>query len=741
MNLLISAPQGRSLDEFMFALPFNLYGNAKKVKGNLCVTNDMQMHIYVNDELKETIAFNDYDEYACEQLVGCSMMVGRHNDVDEKCICAFTQDEFIAFAELCKIVNHYLTTGILVDKSDIDEPKCPKCHLPLDGYTECPYCSSKAKVFSKLIKRVAPYKGVFAIAIICTILGELIGIISPMINRILIDDYVLPAQEAATTANIVWSGFILLCIALLAVVAVSVLLNFINMKCSYYVALNLGQDLRQDVFNKTLELSMTSVSKKTAGELISRVSSDANKLQSFITDNGKQAIVRILSLIIVTVIIFIMNWKLALLAILPIPLVMVIVKRLYNVIQMHFRRSWRYLNNYSKLLHDALNGIRVVKSCGTEDSEIEKYEGASYKWAKAASNAEITWQLIWPITDFLLTAGNYLILFFGAKMILGYVPGWGTMSIGQLMQFTSYVTMLYNPLRWLMQLPRTIADVSISASKVFEILEEQTDVRDTNNAVDLDIKGDIEFDHVFFGYKVYNPVLKDISCKIDKGKMIGIVGHSGVGKSTMINLILRLYDVTQGSVKIDGVDIRNISQDSLRSQVGVVLQETYLFEGSILDNISYAKPDAAFEEIIEAAKIAHAHEFITKLPDGYNTRVGNKGHTLSGGERQRIAIARAILHDPKIIILDEATASLDTETEKQIQEGLNRLCKGRTTIAIAHRLSTLSNADQLIVLDKGRLAEMGTHDELMRQKGVYYSLVMAQRKTTKMKKVERTALA
>lgn len=326
-------------------------------------------------------------------------------------------------------------------------------------------------------------------------------------------------------------------------------------------------------------------------------------------------------------------------------------------------------------------------------------------------------------------------------MVLDYVPGWGSMTLGELTQFTSYITMLYTPMRWLMQLPRTFADASVSASKVFEILEEQTDVQDSKDCVDLDINGDIEFDHVYFGYKVYNPVLKDVTCKIEKGKMIGIVGHSGVGKSTMINLILRLYDVTQGSVKIDGVDIRKISQQSLRSQVGVVLQETYLFDGSVLDNISYAKPDATFEEIVEAAKIAHAHEFITKLPDGYNTRVGNKGHTLSGGERQRIAIARAILHNPKIIILDEATASLDTETERQIQEGLNRLCEGRTTIAIAHRLSTLSNADQLIVLDKGRLAEMGTHDELMRKKGVYYGLVMAQRKTTKMKKVEKTVLA
>lgn len=739
MNLLISAPEGKTLEDYLFSLPFNLYSKSKKVNGHLCVTRE-EMQVYVDGELKETIKFDEYEEYACEQLVGCSMMVGRRNDVTEKYICAFTQDNFFAFAEVCKLLNHYLTTGVLFEKSDTDEPTCPKCHMPLDGYAECPYCASKLKVFSKLIKRVEPYKGIFAIAVLCTILSELVGVITPYVNRLLIDNYVVPAGDDASMV-IHWSGFIWLCAALLISVVIATILDYVNMKASFHVALNLGQDLRQDVFNKTLDLSMSSISKKTAGELISRVSNDANKLQSFITDNGKYAIVKIMSLVIITVMLFVMNWKLALLVVIPIPLVVMMNKRLYGFIQMQFGRSWRFLNAHSKLLHDALNGIRVVKSCGTEKDEIEKYRVASNNWAKAASRAEVVWNLIWPVTDFLLTVGNYFVLFFGAKMILGVAPSWGTMTLGELTQFTTYVAMLYNPLRWLMHLPRTIADVSVSASKVFEILEEQTDVRDTKDSVDLDIKGDIEFDHVYFGYKVYNPVLKDVTCKIDQGKMIGIVGHSGVGKSTMINLILRLYDVTQGSVKIDGVDIRKISQQSLRSQVGVVLQETYLFDGSILDNISYAKPDATFEEVIEAAKIAHAHEFITKLPDGYNTRVGNKGHTLSGGERQRIAIARAILHNPKVIILDEATASLDTETEKQIQEGLNELCKGRTTIAIAHRLSTLSNADELIVLDKGRLAEMGSHDELMRKKGVYYSLVMAQRKTTKMKKVEKSAIA
>ncbi len=735
MNLLLSAPKGKSLEEFTFSLPFNLLDSQNAVDGHLCVKNE-ELQVYVSGELKETIAIKSFDEYAAVQIGGSSQMVARIGDTDKKCICSFTQENFLAYAELCKILNHYITTGILVTESDLEEPKCPKCHLPLDGYTECPYCASKVKVFSKLLKRIKPYKKLFTVAIICTVIGELVGVLTPYFNRILIDEYVNPIDARGLQQATNWAGFGIICLILVGASIVSTVFNYFNMKASYKVSLGLGQDLRQEVFDKSLELSMSSISKKTAGEIISRVSNDVNKLQTFITDYGKQVLVKVLSLIIVTVLLFAMNWKLALLAVIPVPFVSLLTRKMFATIHAHYDKSWRYSTEHSQLLHDTLNGISVVKSCGTEDLEIQKYEKASKNWAKSASKAEVVWATIWPCVDFLLTFGNYFILYFGSKMILGLMPSFGSLTLGQLVQFTSYVTMLYIPMRWIMQLPKTLADVSVSASKVFEILEEQTDVKDTENAVDLDINGDIEFKNVFFGYKVYNPVLKDISCKIEKGTMVGIVGHSGVGKSTMINLILRLYDVTQGELKIDGVNIKDISQQSLRSQVGVVLQETYLFEGTVLDNISYAKPNASFEEIIEASKIAHAHEFITKLPDGYNTRVGNKGHTLSGGERQRIAIARAILHNPKIIILDEATASLDTETEKQIQLGLNELCKGRTTIAIAHRLSTLSNADKLIVLDKGRLAETGTHEELMRKKGVYFNLVMAQRKTAKMKSAE-----
>jgi ATP-binding cassette subfamily B protein len=301
----------------------------------------------------------------------------------------------------------------------------------------------------------------------------------------------------------------------------------------------------------------------------------------------------------------------------------------------------------------------------------------------------------------------------------------------------SYIGYIYGPLRWMTSLPRSIANAVTSMAKLNEIIEEEPDIRDKADAITPEIEGNISFVNATFGYKSYEPVLKNITLDIKKGEMVGIVGHSGVGKSTMINLIMRLYDLNSGKLLIDGVDIKDISKETLCKSIGTVFQETFLFAGSIYDNIVYAKPEATPEEVFAAAKIANAHEFIIKLPDAYNTVVGENGYSLSGGERQRVAIARAILRDPKILILDEATASLDTETESKIQEALQRLIKGRTTIAIAHRLSTLRHADRLIVLEKGKLAEQGSHEELLKNKGIYYNLVMAQRQTTKMADVKK----
>lgn len=720
MNLKTAFPKGVKEDSGIFSLPYDLNTDGKRVCGHTCI-DDSEIVIYLDDKPICRYYIDDFSEFKCEKNYGSSSLIGIRKDETQVCFCVFRQQEFLRYAELSKLLDYYARTGRLITETDEDEPVCEKCGIALDGASECPFCAQKSKLFIKLIKRVAPYKMYFIIAVLCTIFEQCVWIIVPNISRLIIDDYVVPK-------NTDWQGLIFLSMCLIGLVAFTCIPNRINMKCSFKVALNMGKDLREEVFAKSESLSMSAVTKKTAGELIRRVSGDAAKLEDFVTTNGKDLVVDMISLVVLIVIICCMNFKLAMLVLLPIPIVFLLVDKLFHTMAKRYTRVWRNMTEHDSILHDLLNGIRVIKSYGTEVKEIQKYSACSLKAAKASVRAEIVWYLTIPFSELVMTIGNFLVLYFGGRLIID-----GGLRLGELVQFTTYVSMLYEPIRRSIHIPKQLADAAVSASKVFEVLEDKNGLKESQNPVELDIKGDIEFKNVYFGYREYDPVLKDISLKINKGEMVGIVGHSGVGKSTLINLILRLYDVTGGSILIDGTDIRELSQKSLRSQIGVVLQETFLFDGSVLENICYAKPSATFEEVIKAAKIANAHSFITKLPDGYNTRVGNKGYQLSGGERQRIAIARAILHDPKIIILDEATASLDTETEKQIQEALGRLIKGRTTIAIAHRLSTLSEADRLIVLDKGRLAEFDTHENLMRNKGVYYRLVMAQRQTTKMK--------
>lgn len=713
----ILPPDERSVH---FSLSFNFTAWGEKCEG-VFAADDKNIYIYINGVLTNEYKITDFDELVCLRRAGTSAAQGITKDDEEICFCGFTQEMFLRFAEVLKLLEHYIHTGELITDTGEDEPVCPKCGMPLEGNAECVFCRSKTSVMVRLIKMIRPYRKYFIAAVICTLISQAIWVLVPYLDRLLIDRYVTPKNEDM-------HGIVVIAVSMISMLLIAGLSDFFNMRNSFKVALNLGKDIREAVFDKSQQLSMSSISKRTAGELISRISNDAAKIEEFVTANGKDAIVKLASFIIICTLMFIINWKLALLTLLPEPLVLVLVKKLERIMHVNYTRVWKTMIEHNEKLHDILHGIREVKSYGTEKQEAKRYSGYSEAFTKASIHGETMWYLTQPFAYFIVTAGTYFMLYFGGKMVLGE-----TMSLGTMVQFTTYSAMLYEPIHWLFEMPRLLADASVSAGKVFEILDERSEIRDIKDPVHLDIKGDIEFKDVYFGYQSYDPVLKGINCNIKQGEMIGIVGHSGVGKSTLINLIMRLYDCTGGEIRIDGIPIGDIAQHSLRSQIGVVLQESFLFDGSVYDNIIYARPQASFEEVIRAAKIANAHEFITKLPDGYNTRVGNKGYQLSGGERQRIAIARAVINDPKIIILDEATASLDTQTEKMIQQSLGKLTQGRTTIAIAHRLSTLSNADRLFVLDQGKLAETGTHKELMERKGVYYRLVMAQRQTTKMK--------
>jgi ATP-binding cassette subfamily B protein len=372
-------------------------------------------------------------------------------------------------------------------------------------------------------------------------------------------------------------------------------------------------------------------------------------------------------------------------------------------------------------LQDVISGMRVVKSFGKEQAESDKFNRLTGEYAIVQQRNEIFWASLYPVMTFVMSMGIYFVLYFGGRNVLG-----GTMTTGTLVQFSAYAWMLYGPLGWMTHLPRMITQMVTSLERISDVMDEEPMIEYKENAIKHEIRGDVEFKNASFGYKSYEPVLEKINLKVKKGEMIGLVGASGTGKSTMINLIMHLYEVDDGELLIDGHNINDLDIDSYHTQLGVVLQETFLFSGSILNNIRFAKPKATEEEVIRAAKMANAHDFICKTPDGYNTYVGEHGHNLSGGECQRIAIARAILNDPKLLILDEATSSLDTESEYLIQKALERLTAGRTTFAIAHRLSTLHGANRLVVIDGHQIAEIGTHNELMEKKGIYYKLVTAQ---------------
>lgn len=720
MNLKISVPSDCP-EDIIFSLPFDLNEKGQTTKGFFAADKE-KIYIYGSEGLENTYEISKYYSFEVFCQSGCSMIRGRLRENSKwQMFCCFTQTHFIRFAELAKILDYYAKTGVFSEASDTPEANCPNCgiKLPSEG-AECPFCTKRSSTAKRLVDRLMMYKKPFFTTVILSMLSYGASIISPSMYRMIVD------EVAGDVPNM--DLFFIIAVVIIGLSVFTSVIDYIGWRINVKLSAEFIKDLRNDLFDKVQMISMRAFAKRTSGELIRRLSDDAFTLKQFLTGHGKAMILNCVALVVLSVIMLIVNWKLALLVLIPMPIAAVLVQRIMRLIGGLYNRWWRKVCNSSKYLNDIISGQRVVKSYGSEDREVSRYEGISEQVAKSYRKAECTWYLLYPVLRYILAVGEMLMLYFGASMVMEL-----DITLGEFVQFTGYASMLYGPVEWLMQLPRTLSQAMVAAGKIFEILDEPIDLGNSKTAVDYDIKGNITFENVSFGYTAYNPVLKNISCEIKQGEMIGIVGHSGVGKSTMINLIMRLYDPTDGSIKIDGTDLREMTTESLHQKLGVVLQETFLFNGTVYENIAYAKPDATFEEIIEAAKIADCHDFITRLPDGYNTYVGEKGYSLSGGERQRVAIARAILRNPRILILDEATASLDTQTEKQIQTALNRLVKGRTTIAIAHRLSTLSSADRLIVLDKGKVAEIGTHTELMGRKGVYYRLVMAQRTTAAIK--------
>ena len=707
---------------------FDISPQGKNCEGTLTLKDGVIIKELEGKEEKFNIS--DIEEAVQYTDVGCGRLElkprGAKEDGSENIhVCRFSMTWVGEIGEFVKVLNHLFETGETLDINTSDLPVCPKCHRHyLRGMNMCMFCVKKSYVFSRAFGYFKPYvKPLIGAALLLT-LANVIGAIMPLFNSVLIDDYLVPTAGATPFFQSRATGVISIAVIMAVLFALSQVLNIFSSRISNKIGSYFSSDLRNIVYEKIQELSLTSMSKRSAGNLIHRVTHDTERVKEFFNQQGRYLIQQVIMLTVVLIILFRTNVLLTVVVLLPIPLGVFMMTQFRHATRVRYFKQWRINSKATSILHDIIKGIRVVKSFGNEEREIDKFAKVSKKLAEVSASNEKFWAVSFPLVGNFMALGEFLVFIIGGKMVLD-----GTLTLGELTRFNLYLAYLYAPLRWLSMFPRRLADCTTSLVKIYEILDDETTADVCDSDVKIDASKALDFENVTFGYKSYEPVLKNINLHIEPGEMIGLVGHSGAGKSTVINLCMRLYDPGMGKITIGGVDIKSVSPKELRDNIGVVFQETYLFSGSIFENIAYARPDASPDEVISAAKAANAHEFITKLPDGYNTVIGENGHTLSGGERQRVSIARAILKNPKILILDEATSSLDPETEIKIQEALTRLIEGRTTIAIAHRLATLRNADRLVVIEKGRVAEVGSHEELVNMGGIYSNLVAAQRQT------------
>ena len=663
--------------------------------------------------------YNEFDRLVCEELISTARLVAVNGDVETVLsMCTFSaRNDLLLFIKYCM----KLKEGTFEGGEDVDfspDLFCPVCgrRYANPASKSCLYCRGGAGLFKRFLKFAKKYTWRIVILLALMAVTTVIAAIAPYFSSTFLYDHVLNVKDP-------FYGRLLMVVMI--VVGMNVLNILVGMVKSIVTAKMTGYlvcDLKVTIFESMKRLSLDFFTGRQTGGLMTQINEDAESIRWFFGDGISYYIISVAQILVVAVVMFFMQPALAAVCVAVLPFFFLLATAtLRRQHYLHFKRH-AAARRFNGRLSDSLGAVKVTKAFAMEKQESERFAEVTEGLAANARRISIYRHIAPPALR--------LVMYF-STILVWLVGGWltikGTMTYGFFALFISYCGMLNSPLFSLADMMDSFADFSNALRRLFEIYDAEPSVREKDDPdPKREIRGDIEFKNVCFSYEKNRRIIDNVSFKVPAGTSLGIVGHSGAGKSTIANLLLRLYDTDTGSITIDGVDVRDMSLHVLRDNIAIVSQETYIFEGTIYDNIAYAKEGATREEVVEAARLAGAHEFIVKLEEAYQTKVGIGGKNLSGGERQRISIARAILKKPKILVLDEATASMDTKTERIIQLSLDELARNRTTITIAHRLSTLSGVDKIIVIENGRLEEEGTSAELLTHDGIYKKLYMLQ---------------
>ncbi len=592
---------------------------------------------------------------------------------------------------------------------------CPKCGRKLPNpESECINCSGKGKLISKFGKYVIPEKKALFICMLLSVAATALSLVPPYITKIMVDD-VIPGKDSSMLIKV-----------LAVLLGIYIFQYVMNGFRSYRLRLagdRITLNLKKDIYEKAQYLPLSFYDKISTGSVINRVNSDAGVIQAFIMKITQEAVVQAFTLVGLVIIMFGMSWKLALFSLIPVPVVVVAGRLFGKIIGPKYMRLWRRSASISTVLANSIPGVRVIKAFTNEKETISKFARYCDEWYKEDKKVAVPAAIFPSLITFLVTCGSIVVWFLGGNMVIN---GSEEISLGLLVSFVSYASMFYTPINFFANMSDTYQNTLASAEKILDIIDAEPEHNFGEGNTLKRMDGKIEFKNVNFAFDRSKKVLSNINLTIEPGDIVGIVGTTGSGKSTLINLLMRYYDDYDGEILIDGENIKNIDMKYYRDSIGYVQQEPLMFRDTIFNNIAFGSGRVHVEQVLHAAEVANAHGFISKLPDAYDTMLGERGVGLSGGERQRVSIARAVLKNPSILIFDEATAAVDSETEHLIQGAIERLISGRTTLMIAHRLSTLRKANKIVVVDKGEIIECGTPEELLKMKGKYYKLVEIQ---------------